>query len=63
MLTILAFLLTLGSFWGTLAEGPKGGRRKGGRGSTNCRIFRSPVPSVVVWSILLVSLSGVKKKL
>ena len=46
-----------------LSEGPKGGRRKGGPGVANCRIFRSAVPSVVVWSILLVSLSGVKKKL
>ena len=33
-----------------------------GAGVANCRIFRSAVPSVVVWSILLVSLSGVKKK-
>ena len=44
------------------SEGPKGGRVKGA-GVANCRIFRSAVPSVVVWSILLVSLSGVKKKL
>ena len=44
------------------SEGPKGGQRKGA-GVVNCRIFRSAVPSVVVWSILLVSLSGVKKKL
>ena len=34
-----------------------------GAGVANCRFFRSAVPSVVVWSILLVSLSGVKKKL
>ena len=33
-----------------------------GAGVANCRIFRSAVPSVVVWSILLVSLSGVKKE-
>ena len=32
-----------------------------GAGVANCRIFRSAVPSIVVWSILLVSLSGVKK--
>ena len=44
------------------SEGPKGGRRKGGRGRKLSH-FRSAVPSVVVWSILLVSLSGVKKKL
>ena len=34
-----------------ISEGPKGGRRKGA-GVANCRIFRSAVPSVVVWSIL-----------
>ena len=43
-------------------KGRKGAGVKGA-GVTNCRIFRSAVPSVVVWSILLVSLSGVKKKL
>ena len=42
--------------------GRKGAGVKGA-GVANCRIFRSAVPSVVVWSILLVSLSGVKKKL
>ena len=46
-----------------LSEGPKGGPAVKGAGVANCRIFRSAVPSVVVWSILLVSLSGVKKKL
>ena len=43
-------------------KGRKGAGVKGA-GVANCRIFRSAVPSVVVWSILLVSLSGVKKKL
>ena len=43
-------------------KGWKGAGVKGA-GVANCRIFRSAVPSVVVWSILLVSLSGVKKKL
>ena len=43
-------------------NGRKGAGVKGA-GVANCRIFRSAVPSVVVWSILLVSLSGVKKKL
>ena len=43
-------------------KGRKGAVVKGA-GVANCRIFRSAVPSVVVWSILLVSLSGVKKKL
>ena len=42
-------------------KGRKGAGVKGA-GVANCRIFRSAVPSVV-WSILLVSLSGVKKKL
>ena len=41
-------------------KGRKGAGVKG-VGVANCRIFRSAVPSVVVWSILLVSLSGVKK--
>ena len=45
-----------------LQKGRKGAGVKGA-GVANCRIFRSAVPSVVVWSILLVSLSGVKKKL
>ena len=40
-------------------KGRKGAGVKGA-GVANCRIFRSAVPSVVVWSILLVSLSGVK---
>ena len=42
----------------------KGRKGAGGKGAgvANCRIFRSAVPSVVVWSILLVSLSGVKKQ-
>ena len=43
-------------------KGRKGAGVKGA-GVANCRIFRSAVPSVVVWSILLVSLSGVTKKL
>ena len=43
-------------------KGRKGAGVKGA-GVANCRVFRSAVPSVVVWSILLVSLSGVKKKL
>ena len=43
-------------------KGRKGAGVKGA-GVANCRIFRSAVPSIVVWSILLVSLSGVKKKL
>ena len=43
------------------SEGPKGGRRKGGRGRKLSRIFRSAVPSVVAWSILLVSLWGEEK--
>ena len=43
-------------------KGRKGAGVKGA-GVANCRIFRSAVPSVVVWSILLVFLSGVKKKL
>ena len=43
-------------------KGLKGAGVKGA-GVANCRIFRSAVPSsVVVWSILLVSLSGVKKE-
>ena len=50
----------LGGFFGQ--KGRKGAGVKGA-GVANCRIFRSAVPSVVVWSILLVSLSGVKKKL
>ena len=43
-------------------DGQKGRKGAGvkGAGVANCRIFRSAVPSVVVWSILLVSLSGVK---
>ena len=45
-----------------IQKGRKGAGVKGA-GVANCRIFRSAVPSVVVWSILLVSLSGVKKKL
>ena len=45
-----------------LRPGRKGAGVKGA-GVANCRIFRSAVHSVVVWSILLVSLSGVKKKL
>ena len=45
-----------------ISKGRKGAGVKGA-GVANCRIFRSAVPSVVVWSILLVSLSGVKKKL
>ena len=36
-------------------KGRKGAGVKGA-GVANCRIFRSAVPSVVVWSILLVSL-------
>ena len=42
----------------------KGRKRAGvkGAGVANCRIFRSAVPSVVVWSILLVSLSGGEEK-
>ena len=43
-------------------KGRKGAGVKGA-GVANCRIFRSAVPSVVVGSILLVALSGVKKKL
>ena len=43
-------------------KGRKGAGVKGA-GVANCRIFRSAVPSVAVWSILLVSLSGVRKKL
>ena len=46
----------------TVTRAGKGAGVKGA-GVANCRIFRSAVPSVVVWSILLVSLSGVKKKL
>ena len=42
-------------------KGRKGAGVKGA-GVANCRIFRSAVPSVVVWSILLVSLSGVKNE-
>ena len=43
-------------------KGRKGAGVKGAE-VANCRIFRSAVPSsVVVWSILLVSLSGVKKE-
>ena len=41
-------------------KGRKGAGVKGA-GVANCRIFRSAVPSVVVWSILLVSLSGEEK--
>ena len=48
--------------FGSFQKGRKGAGVKGA-GVANCRIFRSAVPSVVVWSILLVSLSGVKKKL
>ena len=49
--------------WKKNQKGRKGAGVKGA-GVANCRIFRSAVPpSVVVWSILLVSLSGVKKKL
>ena len=47
---------------GIYQKGRKGAGVKGA-GVANCRIFRSAVPSAVVWSILLVSLSGVKKKL
>ena len=47
---------------GKYQQGRKGAGVKGA-GVANCRIFRSAVPSVVVWSSLLVSLSGVKKKL
>ena len=36
-------------------KGRKGAGVKGA-GVANCRVFRSAVPSVVVWSILLVSL-------
>ena len=43
-------------------KGRKGAGVKGA-GVANCRILRSAVPSIVVWSILLVSLSGVKRKL
>ena len=50
-----------GTSW-KFQKGRKGAGVKGG-GVANCRIFRSAVPSVVVWSTLLVSLSGVKKKL
>ena len=46
---------------GPLQKGRKGAGIKGA-GVANCRVFRSAVPSVVVWSILLVSVSGVKKK-
>ena len=48
-------------FSSNFQKGRKGAGVKGA-GVANCRIFRSAVPSVVVWSILLVSLSGVKKK-
>ena len=48
--------------FGFLQKGRKGAGVKGA-GVANCRIFRSAVPAVVVWSILLVSLSGVKQKL
>ena len=51
-----------GGSWRNNQKGQKGAGVKGA-GVANCRIFRSAVPSVVVWSILLVSLSGVKKKL
>ena len=54
--------LTEINFSGIIQKGRKGAGVKGA-GVANCRIFRSAVPSVVVWSILLVSLSGVKKKL
>ena len=43
-------------FRGSVSEGPKGGAGVKGAGVANCRIFRSAVPSVVVWSVLLVSL-------
>ena len=54
--------ITLARFRPSNQKGRKGAGVKGA-GVANCRIFRSAVPSVVVWSILLVSLSGVKKKL
>ena len=41
-------------------KGRKGAGVKGAR-VANCRIFRSAVPSVVVWSILLVSVWGEEK--
>ena len=44
------------NYW-SYQKGRKGAGGKGA-GVANCRIFRSAVPSVVVWSILLVSLSG-----
>ena len=49
------------SFYLQFQKDRKGAGVKGA-GVANCRIFRSAVPSVVVWSILLVSLSGVKEK-
>ena len=56
------FVLFLKDGGKNFQKGRKGAGVKGA-GVANCRIFRSAVPSVVVWSILLVSLSGVKKKL
>ena len=49
-------------FRGFFQKGRKGAGVKGA-GVANCRIFPSAVLSVVVWSILLVSLSGVEEKL
>ena len=47
------FASVSGPFRGVGQKGRKGAGAKGA-GVANCRIFRSAVPSVVVWSILLV---------